>query len=87
MTDTAFWADPARVARLAALYTPGAEGRAARLDSVGRLRSRSRPCWAAAAAGLTAADYHGSPRCCCTGRAALRGLDGVRLLSPRTWPT
>ena len=36
MTDTAFWADPAAQPRLAALYTPGPDGKAARLDALGQ---------------------------------------------------
>src|SRR6266498_393045 len=35
MTDTAFWAEPAAQPRLAALYRPGRDGRAVRLDELG----------------------------------------------------
>jgi len=86
MTDTAFWADPARVARLAALYTPGAEGRAARLDSVGRFALKE-PAVLGGGGGLvsTAADYHRFTQMLLHRPGSPGGeLDGVRLLSPRT---
>jgi CubicO group peptidase (beta-lactamase class C family) len=86
MTDTAFWVGDGGADRLAALYTPGPGGTAARLDAVGR-RVHARPSLLSGGGGLvgSAADYHrfllmllglpGSPA---------GELDGARLLSPRT---
>jgi CubicO group peptidase (beta-lactamase class C family) len=86
MTDTAFWAGPAAQPRLAALYGPGPDGKAARLDVLGRWVLKE-PRMLVGGGGLvsTAADYDrftqmllhrpGSPA---------GGLDGIRLLSPRT---
>ena len=73
MTDTAFWADPAAQPRLAALYSPGPDGHAARLDVLGRPRLSSRSCSAGAAAWCPRRPTTtASPRCCCTGPAARR---------------
>src|SRR5215831_5923531 len=57
MTDTAFYAGD--TARLAALYTPGKDGKAARLDALGDA-ARKPPVMLMGGAGLvaTAADYH-----------------------------
>jgi len=88
MTDTAFWVEPERAERLAALYVPNPAdgGRAVRLDAFGNA-VLSEPTFLSGGGGMvsTAADY---------GRfttALLRGgaLDGVRVLGPRTlaWMT
>ena len=84
MTDTTFWTGDA--ARLAALYTRGADGRAARLDALGALALRP-PTLLAGGGGLlsTAADYDRFTQML-LGRADSPAgeLDGVRLLGPRT---
>ncbi len=86
MTGTAFSAGPEALPRLAALYTPGPDGRAVRADAMGEA-ARHRPRLLSGGGGLvsTAADYGrflqmllglpGSPA---------GELDGARLLSPRT---
>ena len=58
MTDTAFWAAPAVQPRLAALYTPGKDGKATRLDALGKPALRE-PRMLSGGGGLvsTAADY------------------------------
>src|SRR5690348_3556880 len=58
MTDTAFWAEPAAQNRLAALYRPSRDGRAVRLDELGRAALRQ-PRMLGGGGGLvsTAADY------------------------------
>jgi CubicO group peptidase (beta-lactamase class C family) len=82
MTDTAFWSEDER---LAALYTPGPDGRATRLG--GTEAGIKRPDRLSGGGGLvsTAADYHRFTQML-LGRAGSPAgeLDGVRLLSPRT---
>jgi CubicO group peptidase (beta-lactamase class C family) len=83
MTDTAFWtADE----RLAALYTPGADGKARRLDGTGAGYAKP-PAVLSGGGGLvsTAADYHRFTQMLLAWPGSPAGeLDGVRLLSPRT---
>jgi CubicO group peptidase (beta-lactamase class C family) len=84
MTDTAFYADD--TARLAALYTPSEDGKAARLDALGKAASR-RPTMLMGGAGLvaTAADYHRFTQLLLHRPDSPAGeLDGTRLLGPRT---
>ena len=84
MTDTTFWT--ADTARLAALYTRGADGRAARLDALGRL-ALTPPTLLSGGGGLvsTAADYDRFTQMLLDRRDSPAGeLDGVRLLGPRT---
>jgi CubicO group peptidase (beta-lactamase class C family) len=86
MTETGFGvAEPDRP-RLAALYAPGKDGTATRLDALAAVAHR-RPACLSGGAGLisTAADYHrftqmllGLPH------SPAGELEGVRLLSPRT---
>jgi CubicO group peptidase (beta-lactamase class C family) len=86
MTDTAFWAGPEAAGRLAVLYSRGAEGKATRMDAMGKAALRE-PAYLSGGGGLvsSAADYHRF-----TGMLLHRPdspageLDGVRLLSPRT---
>jgi CubicO group peptidase (beta-lactamase class C family) len=85
MTDTAFYASPDRLPRLAALYGRGADGTPARMDTVDN--AKEPPGYLGGGEGLvgTAGDYNrfqlmllglpGSPA---------GSLDGQRLLSPRT---
>ncbi len=86
MTDTTFQVDPADAERLAALYMPGPDGRAVRLDELGKY-ALIRPTAVSGGGGVisTAADY----RRFMLAMAELPGspageLDGVRLLGPRT---
>ncbi len=86
MTDTAFWAEPAAQPRLAALYRPGRDGRAVRLDELGGAALRH-PRMLGGGGGLvsTAADYDRFTRMLLHTDASPAGeLDGIRLLSPRT---
>jgi CubicO group peptidase (beta-lactamase class C family) len=86
MTDTAFWAVPEVVSRLAALYTPGRDGRARRLDELGQLALKE-PLMLSGGGGLvsTAADYDRFTQMLLARPDSPAGeLDGVRLLSPRT---
>jgi CubicO group peptidase (beta-lactamase class C family) len=86
MTDTAFWADEAAQKRLAALYSPGPEGRATRLDALGKGALRE-PLMLGGGGGLvsTAADYDRFTQMLLHRPDSPAGeLDGVRLLSPRT---
>jgi CubicO group peptidase (beta-lactamase class C family) len=86
MTDTAFWAGPAAQPRLAALYTPGPDGKAARLDAFGRAALRE-PRMLSGGGGLvsTAADYGRFTQMLLHRPGSPAGeLDGVTLLSPRT---
>src|SRR5262249_48413655 len=72
--------------RLAALYTPGAGRKAARLDALGNA-ARARPALLSGGGGLvsTAADYHRFPQMLLRRADSPAGeLDGTRLLSPRT---
>jgi CubicO group peptidase (beta-lactamase class C family) len=86
MTDTGFWVRDEDAERLAALYTPGTYGRAARFDVLGKA-ARSQPAMLSGGAGLmsTAADYHRFTQLLLGRPGSPAGeLDGVRLLSPRT---
>ncbi|HLK74249.1 MAG TPA: serine hydrolase domain-containing protein [Streptosporangiaceae bacterium] len=86
MTDTAFWADEAAQRRLAALYSPGPEGRATRLDALGKAALRE-PLLLGGGGGLvsTAADYDRFTQMLLHRPGSPAGeLDGVKLLSPRT---
>jgi len=86
MTGTAFWADPAAQPRLAALYSPGPDGKAARLDALGRGALRE-PRMLSGGGGLvsTAADYDRFTQMLLHRPGSPAGeLDGIRLLSPRT---
>jgi len=86
MTGTAFWADQAAQPRLAALYTPGPDGKAARLDAFGR-GALKEPQMLGGGGGLvsTAADYDRFTQMLLHRPGSPAGeLDGTRLLSPRT---
>jgi CubicO group peptidase (beta-lactamase class C family) len=86
MTDTAFWAGPAAQPRLAALYSPGPDGKAARLDAFGRWALKE-PRMLGGGGGLvsTAADYDRFTQMLLHRPGSPAGeLDGIRLLSPRT---
>ena len=86
MTDTAFWAGPAAQPRLAALYGPGPDGKAARLDVLGRWALKE-PRMLVGGGGLvsTAADYDRFTQMLLHRPGSPGGeLDGIRLLSPRT---
>jgi len=81
MTDTGFFAPEADLGRLAALYVPGPDGKATRMDALGDAATR-KPALLSGGAGLvsTAADYHRFTQ------MLLRGgeLDGTRLLGRAT---
>ena len=84
MTSTAFCATD--TARLAALYTPGADGTAARLDALGTFATQRRALLSGGG-GLvgTAADYDRFTQMLLHRPDSPAGeLDGTRLLSPRT---
>ncbi len=86
MTDTAFHVGPADAARLAALYTRGPDGKAKRLDAIGKV-AESRPRFLAGGGRLvsTAADYHRFTQMLLDRPGSPAGeLDGTRLLGPRT---
>jgi CubicO group peptidase (beta-lactamase class C family) len=86
MTDTAFWAGPAREDRLAALYVPGPGNKAVRNDALGAI-GRVQPRFLSGGGGLvsTAADYHRFTQMLLDRPDSPAGeLDGVRLLGPRT---
>jgi CubicO group peptidase (beta-lactamase class C family) len=86
MTDTAFHVRPADTGRLAALYTRGPDGRAARLDALAKV-AEARPRYLGGGGGLisTAADYHRFTQLLLNRPGSPAGeLDGVRLLGPRT---
>jgi CubicO group peptidase (beta-lactamase class C family) len=86
MPDTSFWVDDEAAVRLAALYTPGPDRKAARADVLGGA-ARERPAMLAGGAGLvsTAADYHRFTQMLLDHPGSPAGeLDGTRLLSPRT---
>jgi CubicO group peptidase (beta-lactamase class C family) len=86
MTGTAFWAGETAAPRLAALYHPGPDGRATRLDSMGQAALKP-PRMLGGGGGLvsTAADYDRFTRMLLATAGSPAGeLDGVRLLSPRT---
>lgn len=86
MTDTAFHVGPADAGRLAALYTRGPDGKAKRLDAIGKV-AESRPRFLGGGGGLvsTAADYHRFTQMLLDRPGSPAGeLDGTRLLGPRT---
>ena len=86
MTDTAFWADPAAQPRLAALYNPGPDGKATRLDAFGK-GALKEPRMLSGGGGLvsTAADYDRFTQMLLHRPDSPAGqLDGIKLLSPRT---
>ena len=86
MADTVFSVGDGDAKRLAALYTPGADGAAARLDALGSA-ARERPAMLSGGGGLvsTAADYHRFTQMLLHRPESPAGeLDGTRLLSPRT---
>jgi CubicO group peptidase (beta-lactamase class C family) len=86
MSDTSFWVGDGDAGRLAALYTPGADGTAVRMDALGNA-ARERPAMLSGGAGLvsTAADYHRFTQMLLHRADSPAGeLDGTRLLSPRT---
>ena len=85
LTDTAFYAD-GDATRLAALYRPGPDGTAVRLDALDAA-ARERPAMLSGGGGLvsTAADYHRFTQMLLHRADSPAGeLDGIRLLSPRT---
>jgi CubicO group peptidase (beta-lactamase class C family) len=81
MDDTAFHADEARQPRLAALYIPGPDLKAVRMDALGRTAT-SPPAFLSGGGGLvsTTADYHRFTQMLLGGGE----LDGTRLLGTRT---
>jgi CubicO group peptidase (beta-lactamase class C family) len=86
MTDTAFWAAPAVQPRLAALYTPGKDGKATRLDALGK-PALEEPRMLSGGGGLvsTAADYNRFTQMLARRPDSPAGeLRGVKLLGPRT---
>jgi CubicO group peptidase (beta-lactamase class C family) len=86
MTETAFCVGEQDRGRLAALYTPGQGGQAARLDAMGKV-SHSRPEFLSGGGGLisTAGDYHRFSQMLLGRPASPAGeLDGAALLGPRT---
>ncbi len=86
MTQTAFWVGASAAPRLAALYVPGAYGKATRADAIGKA-ALSPPGLISGGGGLvgTAADYGRFTQMLLHGPGSPAGeLDGVRLLSPRT---
>jgi CubicO group peptidase (beta-lactamase class C family) len=86
MTDSSFQVDPGDAGRLAALYMPGPDGQAARLDELGQY-ALMRPDAVSGGGGLisTAADYRRFMLAMASAPDSPAGeLDGVRLLGPRT---
>jgi len=86
MTDTAFWAGPEAAQRLAALYRPGEDGKATRMDAFGQAALKE-PRLLGGGGGLvsTAADYDRFTQMLLSRPDSPAGeLDGVTLLSPRT---
>jgi len=86
MTDTSFSVGDADAERLAALYTPGADRKAARLDALGKA-AREPPAMLSGGGGLvsTGADYHRFTQLLLHRKESPAGeLEGTRLLSPRT---
>jgi CubicO group peptidase (beta-lactamase class C family) len=86
MTQTAFWADQQAGSRLAALYTPDADGKARRANMLGKA-ALAPPHLLSGGGGLvsTAADYHRFTQMLLHRADSPAGeLDGIRLLSPRT---
>jgi CubicO group peptidase (beta-lactamase class C family) len=86
MTDTAFFARPGDLPRLAALYGVGPDRKPARLDALAEA-VRKPPTFLSGGGGLvsTAADYHRFTQMLLHRQESPAGeLDGVRLLSSRT---
>jgi CubicO group peptidase (beta-lactamase class C family) len=90
MTDTAFYARPDDLGRLAALYARGLDGKAARFNSMDAA-ARTPPVILSGGGGLvsTAADYQRFmhmllPWSDGTADSPAGELDGIRLLSPHT---
>jgi CubicO group peptidase (beta-lactamase class C family) len=86
MSETAFWARPEEAGRLAALYSRGAEGKATRMDAMGKPALRE-PVYLSGGGGLvsSAADYHRFLQMLLhRPDSPAWELDGVRLLGPRT---
>ena len=86
MTQTSFWAGAEAARRLAALYTPGQDGTAVRLDAFGK-GALTQPDMLSGGGGLvsTAADYDRFTQLLLSRAGSPAGeLDGARLLSPRT---
>ncbi len=86
MAETAFWAGPQEAGRLAALYNRGVEGKASRIDAMGKAALRE-PAYLSGGGGLvsSAADYHRFTQMLLHRPDSPAGeLDGVRLLGPRT---
>jgi len=86
MTDTAFYVSDEAAGRLAALYMPAADGKTARLDSLGWV-ARKPARLNSGGGGLlsTAADYHRFLHMLLDTSGSPAGeLDGTRLLNPRT---
>ncbi|MCL2580909.1 MAG: beta-lactamase family protein [Streptosporangiales bacterium] len=86
MTDTGFYAPADKLDRLAALYGVGRDGKASRLDSMGKGATR-KPTMLGGGGGLvsTAADYNRFLSMLLSHPGSPAGfLDGARLLSPRT---
>ncbi len=87
MTDSAFFAGPADVSRLAALYTRSPEdGKAMRMDAMGNAALKE-PVYLSGGGGLvsSAGDYNRFTQMLLRRPDSPAGeLDGTRLLSPRT---
>jgi CubicO group peptidase (beta-lactamase class C family) len=86
MTDTAFYAQPDDLGRLAALYARAVNGKAGRFNSMAE-EVRKPPTMLSGGGGLvsTAADYNRFLQMLLPRADSPAGeLDGVRLLSPRT---
>jgi CubicO group peptidase (beta-lactamase class C family) len=86
MTETSFWAKPEEAGRVAALYNRGTDGKATRIDAMGKAIFRE-PAYLSGGGGLvsTAADYHRFTQMLLHRPDSPAGeLDGVRLLGPRT---
>jgi CubicO group peptidase (beta-lactamase class C family) len=86
MTETAFWAGPDEATRLGPLYTRGPEGKATRMDAMGKAAYRE-PVYLSGGGGLvsSAADYHRFTQMLLHRPDSPAGeLDGNRVLSPRT---
>src|ERR1700722_14270828 len=87
MTDTAFYAQPDDLSRLAALYTRGPDNKAILGPDAMANEVRQRPTMFSGGGGLgsTAADYNRFLRMLLpTADSPAGELDGTRLLSPRT---
>jgi CubicO group peptidase (beta-lactamase class C family) len=86
MRDTGFFAGEAMRPRLAALYTPGRDGTATRIDALGDAALRA-PRLFGGGGGMvsTAADYHRFTQMLLHRADSPAGeFEGTRLLSPRT---